>query len=125
MSHCLQVMMALAQHLQHVEAEKHKLRVQVKRLCQENGWLRDELATTQQKLQQSEQRVATLEVEAEQLKFMKSMQQYDADKTDDNQKMTESQASTPLDLGFPDDDDQSNDCEYACHGKTTLTSFIN
>ena len=47
--------MALAQHLQHVEAEKQKLRVQVKRLCQENGWLRDELATTQQKLQQSEQ----------------------------------------------------------------------
>lgn len=51
----LQVMMALAQHLQQVEAEKQKLRVQVKRLCQENGWLRDELATTQQKLQQSEQ----------------------------------------------------------------------
>ena len=50
-----QVMMALAQHLQQVEAEKQKLRVQVKRLCQENGWLRDELATTQQKLQQSEQ----------------------------------------------------------------------
>ena len=50
-----QVMMALAQHLQKVEAEKSKLKVQVKRLCQENGWLRDELDQTQQKLQTSEQ----------------------------------------------------------------------
>ena len=47
--------MALAQHLQKVEAEKSKLKVQVKRLCQENGWLRDELDQTQQKLQTSEQ----------------------------------------------------------------------
>ena len=29
----------------------HKSLVQVKRLCQENTWLRDELASTQQKLQ--------------------------------------------------------------------------
>ena len=28
-----------------------KLVIQVKRLCQENTWLRDELASTQQKLQ--------------------------------------------------------------------------
>ena len=44
-------MAALAGHLQAVEAEKQKLRSQVKRLCQENAWLRDELASTQQKLQ--------------------------------------------------------------------------
>ena len=47
------VMAALAGHLQAVEAEKQKLRSQVKRLCQENAWLRDELASTQQKLQVS------------------------------------------------------------------------
>ena len=47
--------MALAQHLQIVEAEKSKLKVQVKRLCQENSWLREELEQTQQKLQNSEQ----------------------------------------------------------------------
>ena len=41
----------LAGHLQSMEAEKQKLRSQVKRLCQENAWLRDELASTQQKLQ--------------------------------------------------------------------------
>lgn len=52
-----QVMMALASHLQMVEAEKQKLRTQVRRLCQENAWLRDELAGTQQKLQASEQAV--------------------------------------------------------------------
>lgn len=52
-----QVMLALASHLQNVEAEKQKLRTQVRRLCQENAWLRDELAGTQQKLQASEQAV--------------------------------------------------------------------
>lgn len=57
-----QVMQALASHLQMVEAEKQKLRTQVKRLCQENAWLRDELAGTQQKLQASEQAVSTVNI---------------------------------------------------------------
>ena len=70
-------MMALATHLQHVEAEKQKLRAQVRRLCQENAWLRDELANTQQRLQQSEQRVATLEEEKKHLEFMSEMKKYD------------------------------------------------
>merc|ERR1712127_621490 len=61
------VMVALASHLQAVEAEKQKLRSQVKRLCQENAWLRDELATTQQKLQASEQVTAQLEEEKKHL----------------------------------------------------------
>ena len=74
-----QVMMSLANHLQHVEAEKQKLRAQVRRLCQENAWLRDELANTQQKLQKSEQKVATLEEEKKHLEFMNEMKKYDAD----------------------------------------------
>ena len=74
-----QVMMALANHLQHVEAEKQKLRAQVRRLCQENAWLRDELANTQQKFQQSEQRVATLEEEKRHVEFMNEMKKYDVD----------------------------------------------
>ena len=74
-----QVMMALANHLQYVEAEKQKLRAQVRRLCQENAWLRDELANTQQRLQQSEQRVATLEEEKKHLEFMNEMKKYDGD----------------------------------------------
>jgi kinesin light chain len=74
-------MMALASHLQIVEAEKQKLRTQVRRLCQENAWLRDELANTQQKLQASEQTVAQLEEEKKHLEFMASIRKYDQDVT--------------------------------------------
>lgn len=59
-----QVMIALANDLQMVEAEKQKLRTQVRRLCQENAWLRDELAGTQQKLQASEQTVSKVDQNA-------------------------------------------------------------
>lgn len=71
--------MALASHLQIVEAEKQKLRTQVRRLCQENAWLRDELANTQHKLQSSEQAVAQLEEEKKHLDFMASIRKYDQD----------------------------------------------
>ena len=71
-------MMALANHLQYVEAEKQKLRAQVRRLCQENAWLRDELANTQQRLQHSEQKVATLDEEKKHLEFMNEMKKYDS-----------------------------------------------
>ena len=56
-------MMALCNHLSQVEAEKQKLKAQVRRLCQENAWLRDELSTTQTKLQNSEQKNVQLEEE--------------------------------------------------------------
>jgi len=73
------VMAALAGHLQATEAEKQKLRSQVKRLCQENAWLRDELASTQQKLQASEQNSAQLEEDKKHLEFMNSIKKYDQD----------------------------------------------
>lgn len=73
--------MALAQHHEHVEAEKQKLRAKVRRLCQENGWLRDELDNTQQKLQFSEQRVAILEEEKKHLEFMNEMKKYDTNES--------------------------------------------
>ena len=72
-----QVMMALSSHLSTVEAEKQKLKAQVKRLCQENAWLREELSVTQQKLQESEQKVAQLEEEKKHLEFMNSIKKYD------------------------------------------------
>lgn len=78
------VMAALASHLQAVEAEKQKLKSQVKRLCQENAWLRDELATTQQRLQASEQAVAQLEEEKKHLEFMNSIKKYDSEENADN-----------------------------------------
>ena len=72
-------MMALSAHLNAVESEKQKLRAQVRRLCQENQWLRDELAGTQQKLQKSEQSVAQLEEEKKHLEFMNQLKKYDED----------------------------------------------
>ena len=71
--------MALSSHLSSVESEKQKLRAQVRRLCQENQWLRDELAGTQQKLQKSEQSVAQLEEEKKHLEFMNQLKKYDED----------------------------------------------
>ncbi|CAG5127376.1 unnamed protein product, partial [Candidula unifasciata] len=103
-----QVMMDLSNYLQKVEAEKQKLRAQVRRLCQENGWLRDELATTQQKLQLSEQRVATLEEEKKHLEFMNEMKKYDDSDNSTAAPQSEKEAETPSqldDLGFPDGDD--------------------
>lgn len=104
-----QVMMALANHLQHTEAEKQKLRAQVRRLCQENAWLRDELANTQQKLQMSEQKVATIEEEKKHLEFMNEMKKYDTNEAQTNDEKESEQSS--LDLGFPDDDDDGGQPE--------------
>merc|ERR1719410_2999063 len=76
-----------------MEAEKQKLRSQVKRLCQENAWLRDELASTQQKLQASEQNAAQLEEDKKHLEFMNSIKKYDADvppEPDTNSEMSTS-----------------------------------
>ena len=72
-------MVALATHLQAVEAEKQKLRAQVRRLCQENAWLLDELANTQQRLQASEQAVAQLEEDNKHLEFVNTIKKYNAD----------------------------------------------
>lgn len=76
------MIIALAAQTQQVEAEKQKLRAQVRRLCQENAWLRDELANTQQKLQSSEQVVAQLEEDKKHLEFMNSLRKYDVDSKD-------------------------------------------
>ena len=73
--------MALGHHLNMVEAEKQKLRAQVRRLVQENTWLRDELAATQQKLQTSEQNFAELDEKYKHLEYMNSIKKYDEDRT--------------------------------------------
>uniref|UniRef100_A0A671XJ48 Kinesin light chain n=1 Tax=Sparus aurata TaxID=8175 RepID=A0A671XJ48_SPAAU len=98
-----QVMMALSSHLSSVESEKQKLRAQVRRLCQENQWLRDELAGTQQKLQKSEQSVAQLEEEKKHLEFMNQLKKYDEDLSP-SEKDSDSSKETLDDL-FPDDQD--------------------
>ena len=118
----------MSNHLQWLEADKQKLRAQVRRLCQENAWLRDELAATQQKLQLSEQNVAQLEEEMKGLNFQVEIKKYDVDlsqsgipQTNKDQSSSNAQpqmqpsdrsldsSAAGLDLGFPDDEDQQID----------------
>lgn len=73
------VLIQLSNYLQSIEAEKQKIKSQVKRLCQENAWLRDELAAAQKKLQESEQNAAQIEVELSHLKFLKDLKKFDED----------------------------------------------
>ncbi|XP_061553189.1 kinesin light chain 1 isoform X3 [Phycodurus eques] len=110
-----QVMMALSGHLSSVESEKQKLRAQVRRLCQENQWLRDELAGTQQKLQKSEQSVAQLEEEKKHLEFMNQLKKYDEDLSPSEEKDSESSKETLDDL-FPDDHDDQAQGIRPAHG---------
>ncbi|MGH0150084.1 UNVERIFIED_CONTAM: hypothetical protein FKN15_039684 [Acipenser sinensis] len=100
-----QVMMALSNHLNAVESEKQKLRAQVRRLCQENQWLRDELANTQQKLQKSEQSVAQLEEEKKHLQFMNQLKKYDEDISPTEEKEGEPPKDSLDDL-FPNDEEE-------------------
>lgn len=99
-----QVIVVLASHLQNIEAEKQKLRTQVRRLCQENAWLRDELANTQQKLQASEQSVAQLEEEKKHLEFMASVKKYD-DNQEHEENLEKSRSDPVVEL-FPEDESE-------------------
>ncbi|XP_044040946.1 kinesin light chain 2 isoform X2 [Siniperca chuatsi] len=112
-----QVIIALSSHLSAVESEKQKLRAQVRRLCQENQWLRDELAGTQHKLQRSEQSVAQLEEEKKHLEFMNQIKKFDDDVSPSEEKSQTSgsggggsgggdTSKDSLDDLFPNDDDQ-------------------
>lgn len=102
-----QVMLALASHLSTVESEKQKLRAQVRRLCQENQWLRDELAGTQQRLQRSEQAVAQLEEEKKHLEFLRQLRQYDEDGHGMEEKEGEATKDSLDDL-FPNEEEEDS-----------------
>ncbi|XP_034631031.1 kinesin light chain 2 isoform X3 [Trachemys scripta elegans] len=112
-----QVIIALSSHLSAVESEKQKLRAQVRRLVQENQWLRDELAGTQQKLQRSEQAVAQLEEEKKHLEFMNQIKKFDDDISPSEEKNGEA-AKDSLDDLFPSDDDQGQGELPGCQGPT-------
>uniref|UniRef100_A0A8B9JSL9 Kinesin light chain n=1 Tax=Astyanax mexicanus TaxID=7994 RepID=A0A8B9JSL9_ASTMX len=100
-----QMMMALSAHLGSLEAEKQKLRAQVRRLCQENQWLRDELSAAQQKLQEREQEVVTLDEQNRHLQFMSSIRKYDQDEPQLEDKDSSS-AKESLDDLFPTDEEE-------------------
>lgn len=138
-----QVMIALQQHLQMVEAEKHKLRAQAKRLSQENAWLRDELSKTQQKLMEADKDKITLEQENKHLKFNLSLKEIDGqsnissapgantsggamdESIGNSNAMTErnkSDSDSALELGFPDEYDvhqQGNQAENVNNAPNT------
>lgn len=71
------MLIALSSHIGALEAEKQKLRAQVRRLGQENLWLRDELAGTQLRLQHSAEAVAQLEEENKHLRFLNQLKHYE------------------------------------------------
>jgi kinesin light chain len=108
------VLIQLSNYLQTVEAEKQKIKSQVKRLCQENAWLRDELAAAQKKLQESEQNSAQIEVELSHLKFLKEMKKFDDDLSTQQQQQQQASSETNADNRaakdsiFPEDDDDSS-----------------
>ncbi|XP_062551922.1 kinesin light chain-like [Armigeres subalbatus] len=93
---------ALITHLKSIDAERQKLRIQVKHLCQETSWLRDELQNSQQQLLDSELMVVQLEEEKKQLEYEASIKKYDdfLDGEEFNDKLSD---DPELDL-FSDDD---------------------
>ncbi|XP_061682388.1 kinesin light chain 3 [Syngnathoides biaculeatus] len=108
-----QVMMALSAHLSSLEAEKQKLRAQVRRLCQENQWLRDELAGAQQRLQEREQDVVALEEHNRHLQFMASMRKYDQEEAPDDKSASSNKK--PQDDLFPAEDEESSQTSTSPH----------
>ena len=60
----------LANYINCLEKEKQKYKAQVKRLCDENNWLRTELASHQQQLQETEVHLAKVKEEKEHLDFL-------------------------------------------------------
>lgn len=113
-----QVILALSSHLGAVESEKQKLRAQVRRLVQENQWLREELAGTQQKLQRSEQAVAQLEEEKQHLLFMSQIRKLDEDTPPHEDKGDVPKDS--LDDLFPSEEEQNPGAAGSGGGKGRL-----
>nr|CAB3259136.1 kinesin light chain 1-like [Phallusia mammillata] len=102
-----EMMVSLSCHLNNLESEKQRSKALIKRLCQENAWLRDELANTQNKLQMSEQKIVQLEEEKNHLEFMKSIKKFDGD-VDEAPNSSSNQSGSNIDDLFntttPDDD---------------------
>uniref|UniRef100_A0A3Q3SHU3 Kinesin light chain n=1 Tax=Mastacembelus armatus TaxID=205130 RepID=A0A3Q3SHU3_9TELE len=117
-----QVMIALSAHLGSLEAEKQKLRAQVRRLCQENQWLRDELAAAQQRLQDREQDVVILEEQNKHLQFMASMRKYDQEEPQLDDKDTTSSNKESLDDLFPAEDEEQSQMSQSHHSSAAAAA---
>uniref|UniRef100_A0A914NTQ9 Uncharacterized protein n=1 Tax=Meloidogyne incognita TaxID=6306 RepID=A0A914NTQ9_MELIC len=101
--------------VEEAQADKQKYKAQVRRLCQENAWIRDELNSTQQQLRTAMQNIAQLEEENKHLKFMNSIKKFDedlpelADKEGDQAEQqhpaSDVHNSTLQELGFGDEEE--------------------
>ncbi len=67
-------MLLLANYVSALEADKAKLRAQVKRLCSENNWLRDELTQAQTLLGETEIALAKTREEKEGTEFLLNLE---------------------------------------------------
>lgn len=106
----VEVIMHLGYYLENFQAERDRLQTQIKRLCQENAWLRDELGSTQKKLHECEQTNASYIVEIEHLQFLKHIQEslhlHQPSTTNTNHQIYNDDLVKDL---FPSDDDNNDD----------------
>uniref|UniRef100_A0A1X7UMA2 Kinesin light chain n=1 Tax=Amphimedon queenslandica TaxID=400682 RepID=A0A1X7UMA2_AMPQE len=66
---------AIIEYIEYGEGERAKLKAQVRRLADENGWLRQELQKCQQSLQESEVELCKVQEEKEQLSYLVNLPQ--------------------------------------------------
>jgi len=98
-------MLTLATYVSMLEADKQKLKAQVKRLCAENNWLRKELTEHQQLLQETEISLAKVKEEKEHLGFLLEQQRQEREQREQSPSMDidtqgeESEGTTPSKCG--------------------------
>lgn len=66
-------MLAVLQYISSLESDKGKLKAQVRRLADENNWLRQELQKTQQSLQDTEIELSKAIEEKQHLNYLLSL----------------------------------------------------
>jgi tetratricopeptide (TPR) repeat protein len=71
------MLIQVAACVQSLEAEKENFKLIGDTLCEENTWLREELARTQKNLQEHEQKLAECEVKLSHLEFLNELDQLD------------------------------------------------
>lgn len=71
----VQLVQAVIEYIEYGEGERAKLKAQVRRLADENGWLRQELQKCQQSLQESELELSKVQEEKDQLSYLVNLPQ--------------------------------------------------
>ena len=117
-----EMMVSLSCHLNSLESDRQRSKALIKRLCQENAWLRDELANTQNKLQLSEQKVVQLEEENKQLEFVKSIKKFDEGDPDQNASASMQVSSSIEDIFGPASPGESSPAKIQSSSQSNIGS---